>query len=38
MSTPIVVDSRNMFNQEELIKKGFTYRGIGKPLQDKNGF
>jgi len=34
MRTPIVVDSRNMFKQDELLKKGFEYRGIGKPIKD----
>jgi len=30
MNTPIVIDGRNIFDKEEMIKKGFLYKGIGK--------
>jgi UDP-N-acetyl-D-mannosaminuronic acid dehydrogenase len=29
LATPIIVDGRNVFNVEECIKSGFTFRGIG---------
>jgi hypothetical protein len=31
MSTPIIVDGRNVFNQEECLKLGFGFRGVGLP-------
>ena len=30
MDTPIIIDGRNIFDKEEMIKKGFLYKGIGK--------
>ena len=30
MRTPIIVDGRNVFNEKEIVDKGFEYRGIGK--------
>ncbi len=30
MRTPIIIDGRNVFNQEIVQNMGFTYRGIGK--------
>ncbi|MGY5876831.1 MAG: UDP binding domain-containing protein, partial [Candidatus Thorarchaeota archaeon] len=30
MRTPIIVDGRNVFNQEELESQGFEYRAVGK--------
>jgi len=29
LSTPVIVDGRNVFNSEECIKAGFSFRGIG---------
>lgn len=31
MSTPIIIDGRNVFNQEECLKLGFSFRGVGLP-------
>ncbi|MCX6656197.1 MAG: nucleotide sugar dehydrogenase [Candidatus Bathyarchaeota archaeon] len=31
MNTPIIVDGRNVFNQEECLKLGFSFRGVGLP-------
>ncbi|MFP3951067.1 MAG: nucleotide sugar dehydrogenase [Candidatus Bathyarchaeia archaeon] len=31
MSTPIIVDGRNLFNSEKCLRMGFTFRGIGVP-------
>jgi UDP-N-acetyl-D-mannosaminuronic acid dehydrogenase len=30
VKTPIIIDGRNIFDKEEMIKKGFIYRGVGK--------
>ncbi len=30
MNKPVIFDGRNIFNQEELLKMGFTYYGIGR--------
>lgn len=30
MNTPIIVDGRNIFEKEDVIKRGFTYKGVGK--------
>jgi len=30
MKTPIIIDGRNIFDKEDMIKKGFIYRGVGK--------
>ena len=30
LATPIMIDSRNAFTEEEAVKAGFTYRGVGK--------
>jgi len=30
MRTPVIVDGRNLFDQQEVRSKGFFYRGIGK--------
>ena len=30
MKTPIIVDGRNIFEQDKMIKAGFIYRGIGR--------
>ena len=30
MNTPIIIDGRNIFEKEEMIKKGFIYKGVGK--------
>lgn len=30
MRTPIIVDGRNLFNKDECLRKGFTFRGVGK--------
>jgi len=30
MKTPIIIDGRNIFDKEEMIKKGFIYKGVGK--------
>jgi len=30
LSTPVIFDGRNIYNQEELRKMGFTYYGIGR--------
>jgi UDP-N-acetyl-D-mannosaminuronic acid dehydrogenase len=31
MNTPIIVDGRNIFSQEECLKLGFSFRGVGLP-------
>jgi UDP-N-acetyl-D-mannosaminuronic acid dehydrogenase len=31
MKTPIIIDGRNVFNQEECLKLGFSFRGVGLP-------
>ena len=36
MGTPVIVDGRNVFNQDECLSKGFSFRGIGLPVK-KNG-
>jgi UDP-N-acetyl-D-mannosaminuronic acid dehydrogenase len=33
MRTPIIVDGRNIFNPEECLSKGFSFRGIGLPVK-----
>jgi len=33
MRTPVIVDGRNLFNQQEVRAKGFIYRGIGKGMK-----
>jgi UDPglucose 6-dehydrogenase len=30
MRTPVIVDGRKVFDKEECIRRGFTYRGIGR--------
>jgi len=30
LNTPVIFDGRNIYNQEELRKMGFTYYGIGR--------
>ncbi|KYC45168.1 MAG: UDP-N-acetyl-D-mannosamine dehydrogenase [Candidatus Methanofastidiosum methylothiophilum] len=30
MKTPIIIDGRNIFEKEEILRKGFLYRGVGK--------
>ncbi len=30
MKAPIIIDGRNIFDKEDMIKKGFIYRGVGK--------
>lgn len=30
MNAPIIIDGRNIFEKEEMIKKGFIYKGVGK--------
>lgn len=30
MRTPVIIDGRNTFNGDEVIARGFTYRGVGK--------
>jgi hypothetical protein len=30
MKTPIIIDGRNIFDKEEITRKGFLYRGVGK--------
>jgi UDP-N-acetyl-D-mannosaminuronic acid dehydrogenase len=30
LATPVLVDGRNAFNSNDVIKAGFTYRGVGK--------
>ena len=32
MSTPVVIDGRNFFSEEQLVSLGFSYAAIGKPL------
>ena len=32
MRRPAIVDGRNVFSQEEVLKAGFVYRGIGKKM------
>ena len=36
MRTPIIINGRNIFNQNECLSKGFSFRGIGLPVK-KNG-
>lgn len=31
MNTPIIIDGRRVFEQDKVIKTGFTYRGVGAP-------
>ncbi len=31
VSSPILVDGRNFYNEDEVRKAGFSYRGVGKP-------
>lgn len=33
MRTPVIVDGRNVFNQEECLSKGFSFRGVGLPVK-----
>lgn len=30
LKSPVVIDGRNIYEKEELMKKGFSYRGVGK--------
>ena len=30
MATPAVVDARNLLDRSALIRRGFTFRGIGR--------
>jgi len=32
MKTPILVDLRNIYRQDEVAKHGFAYSSIGRPL------
>ena len=36
MRTPIIINGRNIFNQNECLSKGFSFSGIGLPVK-KNG-
>jgi UDPglucose 6-dehydrogenase len=29
LATPVIVDGRNVFNPEEVLSYGFTFRGVG---------
>jgi UDPglucose 6-dehydrogenase len=31
MARPVVVDLRNVYRPEEMVRHGFTYVGIGRP-------
>jgi UDPglucose 6-dehydrogenase len=31
MRTPVIVDGRNVFDQEKYLKLGFSFRGVGLP-------
>jgi UDP-N-acetyl-D-mannosaminuronic acid dehydrogenase len=31
MKTPVIVDGRNVFNQDECLRLGFSFRGVGLP-------
>ena len=35
LATPILIDGRNMFREEDAIKAGLTYRGVGKGTKTK---
>jgi len=35
LSTPIVVDLRNIYRPEEMVAAGFDYTGIGRPLTNR---
>ena len=32
MAAPVVFDTRNLWDPEDLRARGFTYRGVGRPL------
>ena len=32
MKIPIIIDGRNIFDKEEMIKKGFLYKGVRKRI------
>ena len=32
MSRPVIIDLRNIYNPDEIVKGGFVYSGIGRPL------
>ena len=36
MRTPIIINGRNIFNQNECLSKGFSFSGVGLPVK-KNG-
>ena len=31
MRTPIIIDGRNVWNRQQALQKGFTFRGVGQP-------
>lgn len=33
MKTPVIIDGRNVFNQDECLKLGFSFRGVGLPYK-----
>ncbi len=33
MRTPVIVDGRNVFSQDECLLKGFAFRGVGLPIK-----
>jgi UDP-N-acetyl-D-mannosaminuronic acid dehydrogenase len=33
MATPVIVDGRNVFNQDDCLRAGFTFRGVGIGLR-----
>jgi UDPglucose 6-dehydrogenase len=34
MRTPTVVDLRNIYRPEDLVKRGFSYLSIGRPMAE----
>jgi UDP-N-acetyl-D-mannosaminuronate dehydrogenase len=36
MRTPVIVDGRNVFNQDECLSRGFSFRGVGLPTKKTN--
>ena len=37
MRRPIIIDGRNIYDPDEMLDKGFIYRGIGRGLSPKRG-
>ncbi len=34
MASPVLVDLRNVYRRELVAKFGFTYRSVGRPMED----